>query len=173
MEVNEYGICFRTEQELIDGMYRNPSVLVHKAISELSEQQEYNNASERYYFDQRAEYCSKKPDLSLDEFHKSNQDTWFMPDDYKSFNIHQFLIDSCKNDAELHRIAYEIGLFEDRDLLPLLRYIKYLVDTMREHKIVWGVGRGSASSSYVLFKIGVHKVDSIKYNLDVSELFKE
>ena len=28
-------------------------------------------------------------------------------------------------------------------MIPLLRYMCYLVDFMRENNIVWGVGRGS------------------------------
>jgi DNA polymerase III alpha subunit len=173
MRVNEYGIFYKTEQELIDALYANPDIDVSIAISEPEVQQKYNHAAKLYVTGKIADYDGKIPSISPEEFHKSNQDTWFMPNEYKCFNIHQFLIDSCKNDEELARIAYEIGVYEERNLLPLLRYIKYLVDTMRENKIVWGVGRGSASASYVLFKIGIHKIDSIKFRLDVSEFFKE
>lgn len=173
MKVNDYGIFCRTEQELLDSLYANPEIDISLAISESEVQKTYNKASKLYVTGKVAKYDSKIPDISLEEFHKSNQDTWFMPDEYKCFDIHQFLIDSCKNDAELLRIAYEIGVYEERNLLPLLRYIKYLVDTMRKNNIVWGVGRGSASASYVLFKIGIHKIDSLKYDLDVSEFFKE
>jgi DNA polymerase III alpha subunit len=56
--------------------------------------------------------------------------------------------------------------------MDLLKYLKYLVDTMRENKIVWGVGRGSSVASYALYLIGVHKVDSIKYQLDINEFLK-
>jgi DNA polymerase III alpha subunit len=57
-------------------------------------------------------------------------------------------------------------------MIGLLKYIKYLVDTMREHKIVWGVGRGSSVASYALYLIGVHKIDSVKYGLDINEFLK-
>ena len=43
---------------------------------------------------------------------------------------------------------------------------------MRKNNIVWGVGRGSSVSSYVLFLMGVHKVDSMKYNLDIKDFLK-
>jgi DNA polymerase III alpha subunit len=43
---------------------------------------------------------------------------------------------------------------------------------MRKNKIVWGVGRGSSVASYVLFLIGIHKVNSLKYNLDIKEFLK-
>jgi DNA polymerase III alpha subunit len=50
--------------------------------------------------------------------------------------------------------------------------MKYLVDLMREHNIVWGVGRGSSVSSFVLFLIGIHRINSIYYGLDVEEFLK-
>ena len=54
----------------------------------------------------------------------------------------------------------------------LLCYLKYLVDTMREHNIVWGVGRGSSVASYCLYLLGVHKINSIKFELDIKEFLK-
>ena len=50
--------------------------------------------------------------------------------------------------------------------------MKYIIDTLRENNIVWGVGRGSSVSSYMLYLIGVHKVDSIKYNLNINEFIR-
>jgi DNA polymerase III alpha subunit len=43
---------------------------------------------------------------------------------------------------------------------------------MRNNNIVWGVGRGSCVSSFVLFLIGIHKINPIYYDLDVSEFLK-
>jgi DNA polymerase III alpha subunit len=43
---------------------------------------------------------------------------------------------------------------------------------MRENKIVWGVGRGSSVASYVLYLIGIHKINSLKYNLDINEFLR-
>jgi DNA polymerase III alpha subunit len=57
-------------------------------------------------------------------------------------------------------------------MFDLLFYLKYLVDTLRENKVVWGVGRGSSVASYVLYLIGIHKIDSIKYDLDITEFLK-
>ena len=50
--------------------------------------------------------------------------------------------------------------------------MKYVVDTLRDNNIVWGVGRGSSVSSYVLYLIGIHKIDSVKYALPIDEFFK-
>jgi len=63
-------------------------------------------------------------------------------------------------------------LYQDKNLFNLLKYLKYLVDIMKENNIIWGVGRGSSVSSYVLYKLGVHKIDSMYYNLDVKEFLR-
>ena len=73
----------------------------------------------------------------------------------------------------MDRVQSELVLFRQLNMIPLLKYIKYLVDTMRENKVVWGVGRGSSVASYVLYLIGVHKIDSIKYELDINEFLKQ
>ena len=52
----------------------------------------------------------------------------------------------------------------------LLRYMIYLVDFMRANNIVWGVGRGSHVASYVLYLIGIHKVNPIPHGLDYSRV---
>jgi DNA polymerase III alpha subunit len=57
-------------------------------------------------------------------------------------------------------------------MIIVLKAMKYLVDTFRENNIVWGVGRGSSVASYALYLIGVHKVDSVKYELPITEFFK-
>ena len=96
-----------------------------------------------------------------------------MPEEYKSFPIHEWLLNQCKTEKEKDRVNTELQLFIQHGMFDLLFYLKYLVDTMRANKIVWGVGRGSSVASYVLFLIGVHRIDSIKYNLDIHEFLKE
>jgi len=57
-------------------------------------------------------------------------------------------------------------------LFDLLRYLKYLVDTMNHNQVIWGVGRGSSVSSYVLYLLGVHRINSMYYDLDVGEFLR-
>ena len=73
---------------------------------------------------------------------------------------------------ELQRCGKELLLYQERDLFNLLRFMVYMVDTMTEHKIIWGVGRGSSVASYVLYKLQVHRIDSMYYNLDVEEFLR-
>jgi hypothetical protein len=109
---------------------------------------------------------------SIEEFDLRFQRKWHMPDEYKELDIAEYVLGLCKEDYELQRVGQELLLFQERDAFDLLRYMKYLVDTLRKNNIVWGVGRGSSVASYVLFLLGVHKINSIYYNLDIEEFLK-
>jgi DNA polymerase III alpha subunit len=110
--------------------------------------------------------------LSVEEFDKINQNNWYMPEFYKNLDVAQFVLDKCNSEAELQRAGEELLLFQERNMFELLKYLTYLVDTMRQNKIVWGVGRGSSVSSFVLYLIGIHKINSLYYDLSIDEFLK-
>jgi DNA polymerase III alpha subunit len=109
---------------------------------------------------------------SVEEWDHRCQANWYMPQEYKDLDIAQHVLALCDGDAQLQRCGQELLLFQERNLFDLLRYLKYLVDTMTQNKLIWGVGRGSSVSSYVLYKLGVHKIDSLHYELDPSEFLR-
>lgn len=114
----------------------------------------------------------QKLNISQKEFDQLNQTKWFIPKEYLNMDIAKHVLDLCTSDAELQRVGEELILYQERDLFPLLKYLKYLVDTMRQHRIVWGVGRGSSVASYVLYLLGVHKINSLFYDLPIDEFLK-
>ena len=63
-------------------------------------------------------------------------------------------------------------MFEKHDMLVLLCFLKYMVDKFRENNILWGVGRGSSVASFCLYLLGIHKINSIKYDLDIEEFLR-
>lgn len=97
---------------------------------------------------------------------------WTIPEEYKTIDIASHVRSLARNSTDLVRVNWELNEFETRNLLPVLRTIKYLIDVMRENKILWGVGRGSSVSSLVLFLLGIHRIDPVKWNLDAGEFFK-
>jgi len=111
-------------------------------------------------------------ETSVPEFHASQQLTWHMPDEYKTIDIAQHILSLCQGEAELQRCGQELLLYQERDLFDLLRYLKYLVDVMIANRVIWGVGRGSSVASFVLYKLGVHGINSLHYNLDVGEFLR-
>lgn len=107
------------------------------------------------------------------DYDSACQSLWFMPDEYKNLDIEQWIIEQCPPwDPQATRVAEELEAFKARNMLDLLRWLKYFVDTCKSNNILWGVGRGSSVASYVLYLIGVHKIDSIKYNLDWQEFLR-
>jgi DNA polymerase III alpha subunit len=111
-------------------------------------------------------------EMTLAEFDERNQNQWLMPPKYQEMNIASWVLDQCRGEEELQRAGDELIMFAERGMMVLLRYLKYLVDTMRAHKIIWGVGRGSSVSSFVLYKIGIHRINSIYYGLSIDEFLK-
>jgi DNA polymerase III alpha subunit len=113
-----------------------------------------------------------KSNLSIEEYDNLNQNTWLMPKEYIELDIAKWVLEQCQDQAELQRAGEELLLYQERDMFMLLRYLKYLVDTMREYNIVWGVGRGSSVASFVLFLIGVHKINSLYWGIPINEFLK-
>jgi hypothetical protein len=110
--------------------------------------------------------------ISVSEFDYTCQGRWFMPDEYKHMDIAEYVLGLCGTQEQLQRCGQELMLFQERNLFDLLRYLKYLVDVMNQHEVIWGVGRGSSVASYVLYKLGVHRIDSMFYDLDPQEFLR-
>ena len=110
--------------------------------------------------------------IKVEQFDRQCQENWYMPDECKNFDIAEYVLSLCQTQEQLQRVGHELLLFQERGLFELLKYLKYLVDTMKENKIIWGVGRGSSVASYVLYLLGVHKIDSMYYDLDPEEFLR-
>lgn len=110
--------------------------------------------------------------LTPEEYYQNKTSHWNIPDKYKSIDIRQLLLSKCTTPEETNRIELEYKMFEERNLIPLLQFLVFLVEHMRDKNIVWGVGRGSSVASYCLYLLGVHKVNSIKYDLPIEEFLK-
>ena len=117
-------------------------------------------------------YYNYVDDELIPEWDHVQQQNWHMPQEYKNLDIAEYILSLCSNETELQRCAEELLLFQERDLFNLLKYLKYLVDTMRKNNIVWGVGRGSSVASFILFLLGVHKINSLYYDLSIDEFIK-
>ncbi|MDB2315550.1 hypothetical protein N9V27_01090 [bacterium] len=97
---------------------------------------------------------------------------WNMPEKYHNIDLEQYFAEKVYTTEQINRVITELGLFRKNEMETMLKFMIYLVDIMKEKNIVWGVGRGSSVSCYLLFLVGLHSVDSIKYNLDMKEFFK-
>ena len=173
MKLNSLGEVILSEQDIIEGLYSgkitDPSSV---NIEDEAVITQFNWAKH-----QNADHI---PDLqvfketaqTIKEFDQRNQQNWLMPEEYKNFEIGDWLYSKCSTNDERARVLQELELYAQHGMIDLLKYLKYLVDTMRSNNILWGVGRGSSVASYCLFLIGVHKINSLKYNLDIHEFLK-
>lgn len=134
---------------------------------------EYNNWCDTFSKDDFKAETPIQLDISPEEEHDARTSNWMISDDIKTINVREFLIGLCKNQEQIDRVNHEMDLFEERQLIPLLQLMMFLVDRFRSEKVVWGVGRGSSVASFVLYLIGIHKIDPIKYGLDVKDFLKD
>lgn len=115
----------------------------------------------------------QKLDVNQQEFDSTLQSEWFMPEEYKNLDLWKYFESIVpKSFPEYARVKLELEEYERRNLFQLLRFLIFLVALMRKENIVWGVGRGSSVASYILYLIGIHKVDSIHFDLDFNEFMR-
>lgn len=170
MNFDQYGRNFISSRELCDLLYKDPTLDLTLFL--VSDPHEFNISRRTLHaeFPQLNDYVPLTD--PIEQFDQRFQTNWRMPDDYKQLDIAAYVLGLCKEEYEIQRVGQELLLYQERDLFDLLRYLKYLIDTLRENNIVWGVGRGSSVASYVLFLLGVHKINSIYYDLSVDEFLK-
>ena len=147
-----------TTEELVQGVLRHgPDILNHCLTSDDLSKYLARIDSERLNY--------PTPPTEINSKH------WFIPQDYCP-NLVEFLYAQCSTTEQTQRVDQELELFIKNGMYDLLHVMKYVVDTLRANNVVWGVGRGSSVASYVLHLIGVHKIDSVKYNIPIEEFFK-
>ena len=169
MTSDKYGNIVYTSSDIVDLLYKGKSQYLDQifcennkeiqALAEISNIQ-LKHIDESFY------------DISISDFDSACQNDWLMPQEYKTMDIAKWVLDLCKNQDQLQRVGAELLEFQRRNMMDLLRWLKYFVDYCRDNKILWGVGRGSSVASYVLYLIGVHKIDPLKYNLDWQDFLR-
>ena len=185
IKTDDLGIPRFSNRDLVDMIYAGHADKVHVVLCDPSDDiDQFNVAMEEQGLDPLTKYIPL--DVDQKDFDNALQSEWFMPKEYQTFDLINFLnvrvaeetniaaISNLEyhNTLEYARMQEELEAFQERDMIQLLRYMKYLVDYMRENDIVWGVGRGSSVASYVLYLIGVHRINSIQFGLDWREFLR-
>ena len=127
-------------------------------------------------------FCKSNEQINIKQQSNPLKFNWVLPDPYSTMDIDVFLqtkIAQYFKDRNItnpmlitsinNRVQKELELYKARDKLDVLRAMVYIVDTLTLNNVVWGVGRGSSVSSFVLYLIGVHDVDCIQYKLDIAD----
>jgi len=167
MRLDKYSNPIFNEQDLFDALYQGHQFNVHDTMLV-----EHTDNIEK--LETQLGFKFLKPyetHFDTADYDAACQSNWLMPNEYKTMDIEGFLVQACPKEHH-QRLIDELAAFKARDMYNLLRWLKYFVDTCEKEGVVWGLGRGSSVASYVLFLIGVHNVDSIKYNLDWQEFLR-
>lgn len=169
MRLDKYSNPIFTESDLFDALYKghrfdvSATLLVERtnAVKELENQIGFK------FLDPYDTH------FEIADYDSACQSNWNMPDEYKTLDIESWIWEQTPPwDPQHTRVQQELEAYKARNMLDLLRWLKYFVDTCSKNNVVWGLGRGSSVASYVLFLIGVHSIDSIKYNLDWQEFLR-
>ena len=167
MKTDNLGRAILEDQEVLECLYNG------KDISELNIEKtlldQYNKTVSQL---KTGKILKGLDDLDVQSFDAQNQKDWYMPDKFKSIDIESYVLGLAKTSEEIDRVKEELELYKKFGLYPVLKFLIYLIDLMRTNNIVWGVGRGSSVSSYILYLIGVHKVNSILYKLDINDFLR-
>lgn len=171
MNYDRFGVSYTDTRELVDLLYQNPDLDISKF--KVEDPDAYNQAVREFFADLPIlEKYQASASNNVDEFDAQQQANWHMPQEYRDLDIAQWVLDQCKTQDELQRVGEELLMYHERGLFDLLRYLKYMVDTFRKNNVVWGLGRGSSVASYVLYILGVHKINSLFYDIPIEEFLK-
>ena len=131
-------------------------------------------------------FVPKAEQIKIKSETRPNDLSWKLPQNYAEIDPMAYVVEQFYKVADAEhitnlepefsirkkRIVQELIMYEKMNLLPILRVLIYIINTLREKNIVWGVGRGSSVSSYVLYVLGVHDVDSVDYDLDIHDFLR-
>ena len=174
MRVTRSGDVVLNEKDILSGLYSGKITSFSRLNVEDDELISTFNSAVKFNADKidtLIKYCESNK--TLQEVDKERQSRWVVSDTYKDFDIASWLISQCKNSTEENRVVKELELFLEKEMIQVLIFLKFLVDTMRENNIIWGVGRGSSVASFCLYLISVHKINPLDYDLDIKEFLKD
>ena len=169
MKMTELNEVVVNENDLVEGLLQGKSAnsIITKDTDKIDT---YNHFCSLFQINNTIDY--ETPAESNDKYSYKDIENWHMPQEYKQLDIQTYLLNKTRDYAQKQRVELEYAEFESRNMIPMLKFLVYMVSELKRQNILWGVGRGSSVSSYILYLIGVHKVDSLKYNLDYKEFLR-
>ena len=166
MRLDKFSNPVFNDQDIFDALYKGQKLSPDMFVDPSNDVKHLETLQEKDFWIPLDNY-----DIPIEEYDTAMQSDWNMPDEYKLMDIEGYLVQNSSKE-HYQRLNEELNAFKERNMLDLLRWLKYFVDTCNKENVVWGVGRGSSVASYVLYIIGVHNIDPMKYNLDWREFLR-
>ncbi|PNR97728.1 DNA polymerase III subunit alpha [Petrotoga olearia] len=88
-------------------------------------------------------------------------------DEYKvtDLNLTDIILQKELTSEEKKRLSYELNIIKKLNVENYILTVKKIVDTAIKNNILVGPGRGSAVGSFLVYKLGITKVNPIDYDL--------
>lgn len=171
VKIDSLGLAVLNNTNQFDLLYQGKLNSLHQVFVEKSDDTiKFNEYANLFNYKKLNIY--KSQNLNKTELDSIFQSNYLFPVEYQNIDITKFILDKCKTDTERNRAMEELEYYKQKNLFPILAFMIYLVDTLRQNNIVWGVGRGSSVSSFVLYLIGINRINPIKYNLNWQEFLR-
>jgi DNA polymerase III alpha subunit len=154
------GLAFLTNQGIVELAYQN------KLDGALFE---WQDADSKSHFENICEYLDTWPFRNNTD---TNRRQWFTPQEYQDIDLDQYVLSRCKNQQQMSRARHELNIINQLQVQHIFKHLIYLVNLWRSRNLVWGIGRGSSVSCFVLYVIGLNKINPLDYDLDHREFFK-
>lgn len=169
--IDEDGNVIYLNQGLIDYLYKYSKFPEHILYIEDDDTTKYNKFIEYYNENNKLKLPSKL------KTHKERQSLWFYPDEYNTIDLEEYFINILKEKNintidKKNRVIEELKLYKEKGYEKLLRFCIYFMNEVNKNNWIIGIGRGSSVNSYILYILGLHQVDSIKYDLDIKDFLK-
>ena len=164
--IDDDGNVIYNNQGILDYIYKFKKIPTNILFLESDDIKRFNEFSE--YFDESERIILPKRLRS----HSERQKSWFIPNEYLNIDLEVYFNTLCKTDIERERVKIELQEYKRTNMEMLLRFMIFLMDYIKKNGYVLGVGRGSSVCSYCLYLIGVHKINSIEYDLNIKEFLK-
>jgi DNA polymerase III alpha subunit len=172
IKVDKFGQMIFDTNQVADCLLSRPGARVSEFF--VTEDTEYRRAVQALMagFELPRIYDVSVLEKTPAEFDAELQNTWLVPGAYRDLDILSWMLGRAPDEMARNRVLSEYQLYEQYQLLDFLRFLKYMVDELRKNNVVLGLGRGSSVSSYCLYLIGAHRIDPLKYDLDISEFLR-
>lgn len=179
MNVNEYGQVTFDSREIIQKIYSQESQSIFGYMDDIDEISKWNENCSHF----EMHPLDPRENITQDvlEYHSSKNYQWKMPVEFLQFDPIKHCIDkliekSINTPEYIDYMTDELKAWEKlmspESVLNLFRFLHYLISTCESNNIITGVGRGSSVSSLILYLLGVHYVDPVKYKLNYNEFLR-
>ena len=118
------------ENDLVEGLLQNKKTnyIVTKETEKIDT---YNHFCSLFKFDDHIDY--ETPADTNDKYTYDQEKNWNMPEEYKQLNITDYILNLCPSE-NTDRCVAELDEFAKRGMLPMLKFLVYMVTILKDNK---------------------------------------